>query len=156
MSNDHIEVRLGGSQVRGFVSEQGLANFLGIPFATVPDRFRPARSLEYAENAADAPAAASTIDATKYGPRCSQADDEFGGAKEIFFQGLHAASTEPDSDRDCLRLNVYTPPEAVGAGDDARLPVIVWIHGGGAYTTNVLASSGFNVISTYLAEIRTE
>lgn len=54
-------------------------------------------------------------DATQFGPRCPQTARARAGLR-----------VEPASE-DCLTLNVWTP--ATSSGD--RLPVMVWIHGGG-------------------------
>ena len=37
-----------------------------------------------------------------------------------------------DGKEDCLFLNVYVPKSAI-ENEDASLPVMVWIHGGGLY-----------------------
>ena len=67
-------------------------------------------------------------DATRFGPRCPQTAP--AGA------GLPGG---PGSE-DCLTINVWTP--AKSSGD--RLPVMVWIHGGGftAGTVTLPASTG--------------
>lgn len=96
-------------QVRG--TEHGATlRFAGIPFAAPPvgdRRWRPP---------APAEPWAGVRDATAFGPVAMQNPDMMTA-----FLGI-----EPEpSDEDCLYLNVYTP-----AADDARRPVMVWIHGG--------------------------
>ncbi|MCM2416835.1 carboxylesterase/lipase family protein [Streptomyces sp. RKAG293] len=96
--------------VRG-VAEDDLAVFKGVPYAAPPVgplRWRPAQPH---------PGWSDTLDATAHGPSSPQAvrqvDPILGG------HGL------PPFDEDCLTLNVWTP-----GTDDARRPVLVWIHGG--------------------------
>ena len=92
----------------GNTSIADLDQFLGIPYAQPPIanlRFAnplPARSSPH-----------ETIDATAYGPGCSQLKyfTEYNGLSE-----------------DCLTLNVIRPK---GTTRDAALPVMFWIHGGG-------------------------
>ena len=84
--------------------------FAGIPFAAPPVgdlRFRPPQPH---------PGWSDVRDATRFGKISVQVGDSLGG--------IGAAPTL-DWSEDCLFLNVQTP-----ALDDARRPVMVWIHGG--------------------------
>jgi len=106
-------------RVVGFQSERGAHVWRGIPFAAPPVgelRWRAPRPPE---------PWTGTREALEFGSRCAQ------------FEGPGAdGDREPDDVRggeDCLYLNVFAPParpDAVPAGTD-RLPVMVWIHGGG-------------------------
>ncbi|MEU5882002.1 carboxylesterase family protein [Spirillospora sp. NPDC047279] len=96
-------------KVRGTV-EDGIAAFLGIPYAAPPfgaNRFRPPVPPEPWDGVRDATAYGSTAPKPGY-PRPYD-------------------TLLPDPDvpgDDCLNLNVWTPDTG------ARLPVMVWIHGG--------------------------
>jgi para-nitrobenzyl esterase len=66
--------------------------------------------------------------------------DDWAGATEALRDGPHCAqgiarggSLETTGSEDCLYLNVFAPPFEVGEvpRGEARLPVMVWIHGGG-------------------------
>ncbi|MFZ3468281.1 carboxylesterase/lipase family protein [Streptomyces sp. 4.24] len=96
--------------IRGLI-ENDLAVFKGVPYAAPPVgplRWRPAQPHR---------GWSDTLDATAYGPSSPQAvregDPVLGGHGFAPF------------DEDCLTLNVWTP-----GMDDARRPVLVWIHGG--------------------------
>jgi para-nitrobenzyl esterase len=96
--------------VRG-TATGGTDEFLGIPYATPPVgplRWRPPQ-----------PAAQwrGVRDATQFAPHCPQPASPFG-----------VASTSED----CLYLNVFAPAGSVRGA--ARLPVMVWIHGGALIT----------------------
>ncbi|WP_031155313.1 carboxylesterase/lipase family protein [Streptomyces xanthophaeus] len=96
--------------VRG-VAEDGLAVFKGVPYAAPPVgplRWRPAQPHR---------GWSAVLDATAYGPGSPQAVRE--GDPVLGGHGF------PPFDEDCLTLNVWTP-----GPDDARRPVLVWIHGG--------------------------
>jgi para-nitrobenzyl esterase len=112
----------------------GVRAFLTIPFAAPPtgeNRWRMPQPHE----GWDEP-----LDATSPGPSCPQPADS------LFNQLLDI----PESDEDCLTLNVWSPEDADG------LPVMVWIHGGGLstgsahqpyYIGDQLAGTGIVVVS---------
>lgn len=130
--------------VRGFVAANGTHAFLALPFAAAPEgelRFRAPRP---------APAWSGVREALTPAPRCAQLSNRLDAGKGIE-PGLVIGS------EDCLKLSVYAPafaPSAIPAGD-ARLPVMVWIHGGsnvwGAaedYDGSILAKSGNVIVVT--------
>jgi para-nitrobenzyl esterase len=106
-----LVVKTDQGKVQGKMSADGQArDFLGIPFAAPPVgplRWKPPQ-----------PAAKwqGVRDATGFGSRC--------------FQQSHYADMvfrDPGESEDCLTLNVWTP----AAKPKGKLPVMVWIFGGG-------------------------
>lgn len=87
-----------------------IASFKGVPFARPPVGDLRWRLPEAA------PPWTGTRDATRYAPTCPQAPTQLET-----LMGMAVG----EQDEDCLYLNVWTP-----ACDDARRPVMVWIHGG--------------------------
>ena len=114
-------------QVIGFRSAHNAHAWLGIPYADA-DRWRaPRPGAPWSEPR-------ETLD---YGVQCPQmpaiADSDAG-------RGYVGAEN-------CLTLNVWAPPfdpDTVPSGAD-RLPVMVWIHGGG----NTIGSGGSEIINAY-------
>ncbi|MDR6977839.1 para-nitrobenzyl esterase [Streptomyces sp. 3330] len=92
--------------------ENGIAAFRGIPYAAPPfgaRRFRPPVPPEPWDGVRDAGSFGATPPKPPY--------------SEAFAQYLSDPVVEGD---DCLNLNVWTPD----LGPGARLPVLVWLHGG--------------------------
>jgi len=126
-------VRTGGGLIEG-VEDSSLQVFKGVPFAAPPVgslRWRPPQP---------APAWPGVRRADHFAPECPQVgaypDD---------------APAEPMSE-DCLYLNIWAPPAAA----NSKLPVMVWIYGGGLmngsastplYTGDVLARRGVIVVT---------
>ncbi|XP_041651212.1 uncharacterized protein ces2b isoform X2 [Cheilinus undulatus] len=100
--------------------ETGAYAYLGIPFAKPP--VGPALRL-----AAPQPVEAwgGVRDATKQPPLCIQPRAMIMDLIDKM-EGMKADL--PDASEDCLYLNIYTP---ANRANDAKLPVMVWIHGGG-------------------------
>ncbi|MCD2516654.1 carboxylesterase family protein [Massilia sp. G4R7] len=126
-------VAIDSGKVAGTVGD-GVASWKGIPYAAAPTgalRWRPPQ-----------PVAAwrEVRDASAYGADCMQLP---------FPSDAAPLGTTPSED--CLFLNVWKP-----AGAKAKLPVLVWIHGGGfvnggasppTYSGAPLARQGLLVVS---------
>ncbi|ESK95924.1 carotenoid ester lipase [Moniliophthora roreri MCA 2997] len=110
-----LDVRLGTGVFRGVSTTSGTEKWLGIPFAAAPvgsRRFKAPVPLTHGPMAGDEP----VKDASEFGNACPQPPSS----------GLGAPISE-----DCLFLNVWRPQNTSA---DAKLPILVWFHGG-AYTT---------------------
>ena len=85
-----------------------------------------------------------TREAVAFGSPCTQYTSPFAGVA-----GKHP--NEPAGSEDCLYLNIWTPryaPDQVPTGA-ARLPVMVWIHGGGNTIGEGAFYNGGNLAATH-------
>ena len=111
---------LGLGSVVGYAAPYETHAWLGIPYAAPPVGALRWRAPTPPEAWAD------TLDALTAGSPCVQLESRLGGV----------ATEDPDGiagSEDCLYLNVWAPrmdPDEM-AVERARLPVMVWIHGGG-------------------------
>jgi para-nitrobenzyl esterase len=108
-------VAVTGGQLLGFVDEDDLKQFHGIPFAAPP-----IGNLRWAPPAAVVPWEGERA-ATEPGAACMQPQDDSGS-----FYGRSGFAM----DEDCLFLNVWTRAKT----ESDKLPVMVWIHGGALVT----------------------
>ena len=102
--NLNVKTRYG--KFNGFLDENGVRTWLGIPYAKSPVgklRWQLPQALEPSDK---------TFDAKKFGFSSIQEDDK-----------LEKASQDPQSE-DCLTINIWTRSEK------KNLPVMVFIHGG--------------------------
>lgn len=111
------DVRTTAGWLRGHASPDRVLAFLGIPYGQA-ERFRAPSA---------APAWTGIRDAAGYGPSCPQ--PTMPGPESESALALFGGILEPSMSEDCLVLNVWTP-----ATDDARRPVLVYLHGGGHAT----------------------
>ena len=102
-------IRLTSGPITGRVAD-GLHVYKGIPYAAPP--VGPLRWRE----PQPPPPWTQPRPCLSYGPSCPQADSP-----------LDRDPTTVNQSEDCLHLNVWTPAQET----DAKLPVMVWLHGGG-------------------------
>lgn len=109
-------------KVKGF-TKGNIAEFRGVPFATIPARFRRAELVDSHPE--------GIIDATKYGPYPPQL--LLDKTLETVLFGEHAKTfwdeeeTCTRSEDQCLNVNIVVPKDAIGS--NKKLPVLVWIYG---------------------------
>lgn len=101
---ENICVRAVTGQYVGKQKDEKLIEFLGIPYAKTPKRWKPAEKLEKSEE---------VIEAFACGPACWQ-----------YVCREECPDEDPPMSEDCLTLNVWTSDIA------GNKPVYVWIHGG--------------------------
>ncbi len=123
-SKSHVSVDIDKASFRGFTSSLGVANFLGVPFASISERFRLAQLVKPAS------LSGTTVDVTSYGPKCPQPEN-FGRRRRLHLYEGVPESAVTASELDCLRLNIYTPSTCISSVTSSKLPVLVYIHGGG-------------------------
>ncbi len=132
-------IRVDGGQITGAPGwARGVREYLGIPFAAPPTgnlRWRPPQPLV---------AWQGVRAADRFSPACMQ--KQYAVDSSSWNRGLINTS------EDCLYLNVWTPATSA----DEKLPVLVWIYGGGGtngssaepiYDGNAIAKKGVVVVS---------
>lgn len=105
-------VMVDGGRVSGTMLASGVRAYLGIPFAEPPVgtlRWTAPKPIKWD----------GIFNADRKGPECIQV---------LRPHNINHYFGEEPSSEDCLYLNVWTPPQAK---PDAKLPVIVFIYGGG-------------------------
>jgi para-nitrobenzyl esterase len=113
-ASSQLVVKTQSGKVRGeWSSDHMVRKFLGIPYAQAPVgklRWQPPLPAKHWRGVRDA---------TAFGPHCTQ-------------PALYADMVfrDPGNSEDCLSLNVWAPP----AKKHDKLPVMVWIYGGGFIT----------------------
>jgi para-nitrobenzyl esterase len=123
-------VEADGEVLEGKAVTGEVVAFKGIPYAAAPIgelRWRPPQRAE---------PRSGVQPANEFGPACPQTEAAVQSVRELAVDFGQDPALVPDlgpTSEDCLHLNVWTP----SVDEDARLPVMVWIHGG----SNIWGSS---------------
>ncbi|KAK0482568.1 Alpha/Beta hydrolase protein [Armillaria novae-zelandiae] len=129
-------IDLGYARYRGTLDPAGSNNtqFLGIRFAAPPTgslRWQAPRTPGFV---------AGIQNATAEPPRCLQAG--MGTAPSNSFPTNKRDTLAVPNSEDCLFLNVYIPGQLDSRSSGKKLPVVVWIHGGGYVAGSANGFSG--------------
>ncbi|KAF5346922.1 hypothetical protein D9758_010092 [Tetrapyrgos nigripes] len=104
----------------GITTDSGVEKFLNIPYGldtSFGRRFKAAEPAYLREG--------TVYDATKKGPICPQSTSKTQAGEEM------------EMSEDCLRLMVARPTHGDWWTEGKKLPVMVWIHGGGLFDGNI-------------------
>jgi para-nitrobenzyl esterase len=113
MASAQTTISIDSGKIEGITLPSGVRAWLGVPFAAPP-----LRELRWRAPQAVAPWR-GVFHADRKGPECIQL---------LRRKDINHYFGEESTSEDCLYLNVWSPAKA---GPKARLPVIVFIHGGG-------------------------
>lgn len=99
--------------------------FLGIPYAQPPvGDLRLRKPVPVARTGSPS----QLVPALNFSCSCPQQNYTLPGLPGIDYSPLRGFVSKVNSSEDCLYLNVFRP---AGVSPDAKLPVVVWIYGGG-------------------------
>ena len=109
-------------KIKGFTSGN-VAEFRGVPFATIPARFRRSELISAVH--------CGTVHATKWGPIPPQVPYDEEAAISLFGEYMKTLLKKSPAnhvmdEENCLNLNIVTPKDAIGK---KMLPVLCWIYG---------------------------
>lgn len=119
-----VSVLINQTEINGFLSTQNIENYLGIKYARIPSRFRPAVLIS--PHISTSP---SKVSAVNFGPRCPQPRNFGREKRHHLYEGVTPMTETKVDEMECLCLNVFAPHRDETA--KGRLPVVAWIHGGG-------------------------
>jgi para-nitrobenzyl esterase len=128
VASDDTVRQLTSGQIIGFKDQQNTYAWLGIPFAKPPLgdlRWRAPQSAE---------SWSGVRESIKHAPMCAQVYP-FAWPDRLITLG----------NEDCLYLDVWSPRLAQDEIKDAKLPVMVWIHGGANKVGGASATRSYNI-----------
>ncbi|KAL5404596.1 hypothetical protein PMIN03_009023 [Paraphaeosphaeria minitans] len=99
----------------------GVIQYLGIPYATLKDQLSCPEMVQSYEE---------VVDATEYGPRAPAPDASVFEQKSLIQAVIDETPSPRMSGIECLNVNI-TLPSPIGPENTRKLPVMVFIHGGG-------------------------
>ncbi|VDC05628.1 unnamed protein product [Peniophora sp. CBMAI 1063] len=139
-------VKLDDGTFTGVAAEQ-VNKWLGIPFAKPP-----VGDLRFSLPELVDPYA-GTYTATTFGPECPQQSGDSPPvsllpAETLEFVANLTAGATVDEDEDCLTVNVIAPQ---GISTKSKLPVVVWIYGGGFETGSSASYDGTVIVERSIA-----
>ncbi|KAJ6491347.1 Alpha/Beta hydrolase protein [Mycena vitilis] len=121
-----------------------IQQFRGIKYASVPGRFLQSQLLTTLP---------PITDASRYGPVCPQLHKK-SFEEELFSLGLESPPHQvlKQNEFECLNLNITRP---AGLTSQSRVPVMLWIHGGGdrGYGSSWIYDGGSIVHKSLLMEM---
>ncbi|KAF2808119.1 alpha/beta-hydrolase [Mytilinidion resinicola] len=141
---DTVETHIPGlGKIKGLSYNDSTCQYLGIPYANIPGRFRrsvPSPAWKNGEH-----------DGTKLGPYCPQPPRDFYPIPSAARPWLEMPSAD---ELNCLNLNISVP--RLPSQNGSKLPVMVFLHGGAfvyamgsspIYDGRILADASANVLS---------
>ncbi|CAH0050690.1 unnamed protein product [Clonostachys solani] len=110
----------GFGTLTGLCFDNNVCQYMGVPYATVPGRFRRPQPVSK-------PWPSGKWDGTKLGPFCSQPPRDFYPIPSPERPWVDNPKT---SSSDCLSLNISVPSKPPVNSDQCHYPVMIFMHGG--------------------------